>query len=316
MDFDVLRDYQYALFGLVKHKKWIRTNNGKMNNKKITNEFPTVGLKLTGACHLGCHFCCEPDRQQEIYPIDNFEKIVLFLKEKMGTRRICFTGGDPLLYPDIERILRYTKKLGVYVLLLTSNGGLLINRRNSVFPYTDAIRFSIHGIGHNHDQAVGCDGAFSDIERAIYETKKAGIRSMVTTVVTNETIDHLKDIASWIHKRGVSHLYLFGLMKSGKGGKYIASHGEPSFEAIMKIQNELKIQYEGKMDIIFYDYQDKAECILVYGDGRIIIDPGPNGINFQQNIGNVLLDCTEKIFEKFNTDPGNIVGYSKHFGNL
>ena len=168
MDFDVLRDYQYALFGLVKHKKWIRTN--------------------TGACHLGCHFCCEPDRQQEIYPIDNFEKIVLFLKEKMGTRRICFTGGDPLLYPDIERILRYTKKLGVYVLLLTSNGGLLINRRNSVFPYTDAIRFSIHGIGHNHDQAVGCDGAFSDIERAIYETKKAGIRSMVTTVVTNETI--------------------------------------------------------------------------------------------------------------------------------
>jgi MoaA/NifB/PqqE/SkfB family radical SAM enzyme len=285
--------------------------SGEENNMQA--KFPTIGLKLTGACQLNCGFCCEPDRNQEIYPVKNFKKIITILKDNFGIKRICFTGGDPILYPDIDNILNFTKNSGIYVLLLTSNGRLLIDNKHLIFPHVDAIRFSIHGIDAKHDEAVKRIGAFTEISNAMSETAKAGIQLMATTVVTKRNINQLKDIAKLIFKMGASHFYLFGLMKSGNGDEYIKIHGDPSFEDIDLIRNELAVEYKDKMEIIFYDYKNKAECILVYGDGRIVIDPCPSGENFQQKIGNIFLDDQEKILFNFNKDPDNSIGYSKHF---
>ena len=67
-----------------------------------------------------------------------------------------------------------------------------------------------------------------------------------------------------------------------------------------------------KMKIIYYEYSNNAECILVYGDGRVVIDPYPNSQSFQLKIGNIFSDTPSQIFERFMADPENYQGHSKH----
>lgn len=156
--------------------------------------FPSVGLKLTGACRFRCPFCCEPNRTQYVAPVDKFIEITDTLHQ-FGTRRLCLTGGDPLLYPNIGQLLKHTMSLGFYNLLLTTDGALLKSNHQEVLPFLDAVRFSIHAMHSYHDDIVGHAGSFMATEEAIDVLNKEDIPSFVTTVVTRLNIDAIADIA-------------------------------------------------------------------------------------------------------------------------
>jgi MoaA/NifB/PqqE/SkfB family radical SAM enzyme len=274
--------------------------------------FPSIGLKLTGACRFGCPFCCEPDRSQDMAPIENFINLTNTLRQ-FGTRRLCFTGGDPLLYPGIGQLLKHTRSLGFYNLLLTTDGELLNKHRQEVLPFVNAVRFSVHAIHSQHDEIVGYRGSFVATEEAIDILSKEKIPSFVTTVVTSLNIDFIPDVAEWCLRKKVKKYFLFGLMRSGLGECFIEEHGEVSPAAISAIIAELKRKYSREqMEIIYYDYSNNAECILIYGDGRVVIDPYPDSKSFQLEIGNIFSGTRTEILGHFFQDPKNCEGYRRH----
>ncbi|HAB51986.1 MAG TPA: hypothetical protein DCE80_07440 [Ignavibacteriales bacterium] len=275
--------------------------------------FPSVGLKITGACRFGCPFCCEPNRKQDLVPIENFISITNILYQ-FGTRRLCFTGGDPLLYPSIHQLLKHTKSLGFYNLLLTTDGELIKKNHNELLPYLNAVRFSVHALYSKHDEFVSYPGSFTATEGAIDILIKSKVPCFITTVATPLNINSLSDIAEWCLSKSVKKYYVFGLMRSGLGDSFMNKHGKISKAEISKIITELKYKYSREpIDIIYYDYSSNAECILIYGDGRIVIDPYPDSQTFQLEIGNIFNDTRAKIVEYFLQDPRNYAGYLKHF---
>jgi len=279
---------------------------------KTKTFFPSVGLKLTGQCRLGCPFCCEPDREQEVFPVENFFKITDTL-QKMGTERLCFTGGDPLLYDGLVPLLKHTKSLGFYNLLLTSDGNLLKEKYRDIIPFVNAVRFSIHSTGSKHDEIVKSLDAFSSIEEMVDVLAASNVPSHVTTVVSKINRDAIFDIAEWCHSRGIVQYYLFGLMKSGRGKSFVDAAGEVSSKDIAGIVKELESKYSSdRLKIAYYDYHKKAECILIYGDGRVVIDPYPVPPSYQVGIGNILSDTPSMILDNFSKDPENVKGYNAH----
>lgn len=276
------------------------------------NFFPSVGLKLTGACRFGCPFCCEPNRTQDVAPIEKFIAITNTLCQS-GTRRLCLTGGDPLLYPDIGQLLKHTNLLGFYNLLLTTNGALLKKIYNEVLPFLNAVRFSVHAIDSQHDEIVRHPGSFMATEEAIDILTKEATPCFVTTVVTTLNIDFILDIAEWCLYKGVKKYFLFGLMRSGLGESFINEHGEVSPADISEVIAELNRRYSREqIEIIYYEYSNNAECILIYGDGRVVIDPYPNSQSFQLEIGNIFSDAPAEIIDRFSVDQKNVEGYCKH----
>jgi len=274
--------------------------------------FPSIGLKLTGACRFRCPFCCEPNRSQDMAPIEKFINITNALRQ-FGTRRLCFTGGDPLLYPNIGQLLKHTSSLGFYNLLLTTDGQLLNKNRQEVLPFVNAVRFSIHAMHSQHDEIVGYSGSFIATEEAIDILSKEQIPSFVTTVVTPLNIDFIPDIAEWCLYKKVKKYFLFGLMRSGLGECFTKEHGEVSPADISAIVAELKRKYSREqMEVIYYDYSSNAECILIYGDGRVVIDPYPDSQSFQLEIGNIFSDTRTEILGRFFQDPKNYEGYRRH----
>lgn len=282
--------------------------------KQVHQFFPSVGIKVTCKCEYNCPFCCEPSRGRGEYPVENFITI-LDIIAKHGTRRVCFTGGDPLLHPDIPHILERAQRLGLESVLLTANGRLFCDSYERIAKFLDSVRFSVHGIGESHDKIVKCSGSFLSIERALSLLRGSLVKRYVTVVVTSSTIKSVKNILEWCITQGVTKLYLFGLMKSGKGAQFISSHGIVSGECIDGVINEIsEIAREAGIEIVYYDFQNNAECILIYGDGDIIVDPYPDAPTYQMNIGNLFYDTIEDINKKFSTDPSNKIGYAMHYG--
>ena len=164
-----------------------------------------------------------------------------------------------------------------------------------------------------HDEIVGYPGSFSATEEAIDILTKEKIPCFVTTVVTPLNIDSILDIAEWCLYKNVKKYFLFGLMRSGLGESFIKEHGEVSPADISEVIAELKHRYScEQIEIIYYEYSNNAECILIYGDGRVVIDPYPNSQSFQLEIGNILSDTPAEILDRFLVDPKNYEGYCKH----
>ena len=77
-----------------------------------------------GGCNLRCPFChngalvLEPGP-----PILTGEELLAFLARRRGLLDgVCITGGEPLLHPDLPRLLEAVKGLG-FCLKLDTNGG-------------------------------------------------------------------------------------------------------------------------------------------------------------------------------------------------
>ncbi|MEG2892588.1 MAG: GTP 3',8-cyclase MoaA [Clostridium sp.] len=85
-------------------------------------------ISLTEKCNLRCIYCMPegyvPSSNNEM-SLDEIIKIVKSLAS-IGIRKIRFTGGEPLVRPDIVDIIRETKKVkGIEDVAITTNGVLL-----------------------------------------------------------------------------------------------------------------------------------------------------------------------------------------------
>ena len=277
------------------------------------NFFPKVCVKVTGRCNFFCPFCCEPDRAQFQPSLQNLLALSKRLYE-LGIKRISITGGEPLLHPDLNQFMQRNKEYGIYNLLLTADPFSLIRRSTEILPYADAIRFSIHGIGENHDRVVGKTGAFNKTGEIIKNLTSSKHMVSVTTVVTNSNIECLDQVASWCVDNSIFRLYLFRLLESGLGKSYIEKNGNPSNKLFNEQYYILKRKFKKKsLKIYNYDFSDKPQCIVAYGDGRILCEPSPGYPNSQKTIGNLLIDDPRTIWTNFlNNDEKILAHYCNH----
>src|SRR5438046_4254012 len=78
-------------------------------------------------CNLACEYCNEYDDFSKPVPTEIMFQRVDKLAE-LGTSVITISGGEPLLHPDLDEIIRRIRKHGMIAGLMT-NGYLLVSER-------------------------------------------------------------------------------------------------------------------------------------------------------------------------------------------
>lgn len=76
-------------------------------------------ISLTGFCNLDCVYCYAKPFSRRFIPYDYVEKILRDFK-RLGVFVIKLAGGEPLLHPQIERILDLVDELQMEVAFLTN----------------------------------------------------------------------------------------------------------------------------------------------------------------------------------------------------
>lgn len=91
----------------------------------------TLRIVLTTSCNYKCRYCFaegETDKQSRILEIEDLKKIVKVSKE-FGITNIKLTGGEPLLYPYMEELLKFIRQVEIPYVDLTTNISML-NKEN------------------------------------------------------------------------------------------------------------------------------------------------------------------------------------------
>jgi MoaA/NifB/PqqE/SkfB family radical SAM enzyme len=78
-------------------------------------------------CNLSCAYCNEYDDHSPPVPTQQVFRRIDWLAS-LGTTIICVSGGEPLLHPDLDDIIRHIRKRGAIAGLIT-NGYLLTPER-------------------------------------------------------------------------------------------------------------------------------------------------------------------------------------------
>lgn len=126
----------------------------------------TVFIQPTNVCNFRCNFCPEslPDYQQRAgfyhrLPMSLYEVIVSELKGWGKIKALKFyMEGEPLLNPDLPRMIRIAKDAGVADRLELTTNASLFNEgtaRLLVESGLDYVRLSIYGVDERHTKITG-----------------------------------------------------------------------------------------------------------------------------------------------------------------
>src|SRR5437016_7762526 len=78
-------------------------------------------------CNLACAYCNEFDDFSRPVPLEEMKKRLDILAD-MGTSIITISGGEPLLHPGLDEIIRHIRRRGMIAGMIT-NGFLLTQKR-------------------------------------------------------------------------------------------------------------------------------------------------------------------------------------------
>ncbi len=134
-------------------------------------------------CNLACAGCGKIQYpahilKQQLTPQQCFDAV-----DECGAPMVSIPGGEPLMHPQIDEIVKGLVKRRKYVYLCTN--ALLLKEKLDLFTPSKYLSFSVHmdGTQEHHDFAVCREGTFKVAAEAIRMAVKRGFR-----VTTNATL--------------------------------------------------------------------------------------------------------------------------------
>jgi hopanoid biosynthesis associated radical SAM protein HpnH len=150
---------------------------------KGNKRFPfIVEIEPLFACNLACPGCGKIQHPTDILRRRLSVEDVVGAVEECGSPMVSIAGGEPLLHPEIDRMVAELVRRKVYVYLCTN--AVLLQRKIDRFTPSRYFSWVIHvdGLRERHDAAVDRVGVFDEAVAAIRDAKARGFR-----VTTNST---------------------------------------------------------------------------------------------------------------------------------
>lgn len=174
---------------------------------------------LTTACNLSCKHCYIDARTKGEDELKRDEAFSV-IKElaSLDFKVILFSGGEPLLYPDLFELNSYAKACGIKT-CLSSNGSLIteslaIKIKDADFEY---VGISIDGTREIHDRFRGIPGAFDKALNGLRVLKKYNVKRGIRLTLNKENIESLEDVIEISLKEGIERFCLYHLVPTGRG---------------------------------------------------------------------------------------------------
>jgi len=141
-----------------------------------------VELEPLFACNLKCGGCGKIAQPAALLKKRMPVEQAIAAVEECGAPMVSIAGGEPLMHPQIDEIVRQLVARKKYVFLCTN--AMLMRKKLEKFTPSPYFAFAVHidGLRERHDESVAKEGVFDEAVEAMKEAKRRGFR-----VTTNST---------------------------------------------------------------------------------------------------------------------------------
>jgi selenobiotic family peptide radical SAM maturase len=271
----------------------------------------TLQWHITQACDLNCRHCYgrearDPLRlEQAMDVLDDFDH---FCRTKNVHGQVSFTGGNPMLHPQLDTIFEEAVNRGFTVGFL---GNPTSRERLQSLLHKGPITFyqiSLEGLEEHNDYIRG-PGHFQRSLQFLDILRELGIYSMVMLTLTQANTGQVLDLARELEGR--ADLFTFNRLSTVGSGAYLTPADREEFTRLLAAyQAQAKeISGMGFKDNLFNVYRSQHDLPLFggctgYGCGAafnfvaLLCDGEVHACRkFPSPLGNIHDHCLEEIYD-------------------
>lgn len=261
-------------------------NKSGADEATATQPGPPLWLlaELTYRCPLHCAFCYNPlgfDNVKEELDTDGWLKTLRQARE-LGSVQVGFSGGEPLMRPDLEELVAEARKLGYYTNLLTSGVGLKKPRAKALKEAgLDHIQLSFQDSTRELNDFLSNTRTF-DLKKDVASMIKDNDWPMVMNCVIHRlNIDYIDKIIELALELGAETLELANTQYYSwarlNREQLLPSHAQ--VKNAEEVTNRYRDKHGDKIRIIFVvpDYYESRPKKCMNGWGNVFLTVVPDG---------------------------------------
>lgn len=251
----------------------------------MTDEGPrlrTLVVELTYACRLRCAYCSNPvqisQRERALATTDWLR--VLDEAEALGALHVHFTGGEPLLFADLEILVRRARERQLYTNLITSGVPLSRERlRGLVASGLEHVQLSFQAATTASNLRIaGLDARAQKLDVARW-TKELGIALTVNLVLHRENVaelGQLLELAEGLepHRIEIANAQYLGWALLNREGLLPSAEQLEHARGLVTAARE---RLRGKTDVLFVlpdYYADRPRaCMQGWAQSYLVVTP-------------------------------------------
>ena len=185
---------------------------------------PVVVWNATRACNLKCVHCYAhakasggPDEMTTKEGLALIDDLAEF-----GSPVILFSGGEPLMRPDLTRLIRHAADRGMRAVIST-NGTLITADKAAELKDLGLsyVGISLDGLAEVNDRFRGVEGAFDLAVAGIKNCQAVGLKVGLRFTVNKRNATEIPAIFDLLEALGVPRICFYHLVYSGRGSSLI-----------------------------------------------------------------------------------------------
>jgi MoaA/NifB/PqqE/SkfB family radical SAM enzyme len=175
-----------------------------MKARLLNRRYPLlVTLRPSYKCNFTCSYCKVWQEKTDEMKLEDYYKTIDRLAE-LGTQKVGFAGGEPLMWPNIGKVIQYAHSKGLFTSMST-NASLLAKRIDEVQDL-DLITISLDGREEAHDKNRQ-QGSFKKVIEAIKLARERGIKVWTITVLNKDNLNDVDFIVDLAEEIGFSTIF-------------------------------------------------------------------------------------------------------------
>ena len=214
-------------------------------------EIDYLRIAVTDRCNLRCVYCMPPQgiEWKARNAILTYEEIVTVVRAAagLGVRKIRLTGGEPLVRPDVERLVEMIAAVpGIQDVSMTTNA-VLLERRTEALTRAGLrrVNVSLDTLRPDRFERITRLGQIDDVWRGLEAAERAGLVpiKLNAVIVRGMNDDELADFAAltFDHSWHVRFIELMPIANEGDWGEHLPPPGDRLVTA-QEMQARLAVQ--------------------------------------------------------------------------
>lgn len=227
-----------------------------------------IHFEIGNRCLLKCRHCSSMASEFKKQKQYSDEDMIKLLKSIDGKKKVYLTGGEPLLYKDLDRLLNDMQmQISDISIGMFTTGIMWRAGEANAISEEYARRLASCGLKvcylsiyshleQDHDWMTRLQGSYKILNESITHLQVAGIETRFNSVVTKKNILCFNDIIRFAESMKITEVRILKLIRHGRANEYWREIGvsEQDYRDliinILKRENKVRITASGIVDIL------------------------------------------------------------------